>query len=60
MKGLTIAKFKELWQTEKSYISLELTDEQIKEFIERSNSESQALDLASDYLLASGSAEDEE
>jgi len=52
-----IAEFKKLWFETKSYISLELTDKEIAEFISMTTSLEMAIDRASDYLLSSGLAD---
>jgi len=55
-----VEEFKSLWSETKSYISLELEDYEIVDFIERGGSIERAVDLASDYLLANGLADVEE
>ena len=56
-----IETFKEIWRQERGYISLELTDRQISDMIDRANGNmAVAIDRAADYLLANGLAEVEE
>lgn len=52
-----VETFKEYWREHYSFIAMELTDEEITEFIKRTNSISRATDIAVDYLLANGLAE---
>jgi hypothetical protein len=56
-----VEEFKDHWAEYKGYISLELEDYQIAEFIERAGgSIEKAVDWAADYLLANGLAEVQE
>ena len=53
-----IAEFKEYWNQHYGYISMELEDYQIADFIQRrGNSIPMACDSASDYLLSQGLAD---
>ena len=53
-----IEEFKDYWREHKGYISLELEDYEIAEFLDRaSNRIELAVEWASDYLLANGLAE---
>jgi len=49
-----VNQFKSYWAEYKSYISLELEDYEIAEYIDRTNSIEMAVDQAADYLLANG------
>ncbi len=53
-----IQQFKDAWGTEKSFISLDLTDDEILDFMERYPKIETAIDLAADYLLSQGLASD--
>jgi hypothetical protein len=56
-----VKEFKQLWNRKYSYISLELEDYEIAEFIGRcSGSVEMAAEGASDYLLSQGLAEVDE
>ncbi len=53
-----IQRFKEFWNTEKSFISLDLTDDEILNFMDRHPKVEMAVDQAADYLLSQGLASD--
>lgn len=56
-----LQEFKDYWNDHWGFISLDLEDWQIIEFIEKAhNSIVQACDRASDFLLASGNADVQE
>lgn len=55
-----VEEFKDHWAEFKGFISLELEDYEIVEFIERAGSVQYGVELAADYLLANGLAEVEE
>ena len=55
-----VDQFKEYWSRNKSFMSLELEDYEIVDFIERAGTIERAVDLASDYQLANGIGEVEE
>jgi hypothetical protein len=56
-----VEEFKEYWKEHKNFISLELEDHEIVEFLERANNRIQlAVEWASDYLLANGLADVQE
>lgn len=57
---MTVKNFIQFWNERYSYISLELTDEEIRGFLLRSTSLEMACDFASDYLLSQGLAEVQE
>ncbi len=53
-----IQQFKFRWFEEKSFISLDLTNDEILDFMERYPKIETAIDLAADYLLSQGLASD--
>lgn len=55
-----VNEFKEHWNENYSYISLELSDEEIEGFINRYPTIARACDGASDYLLANNLSKVEE
>ena len=55
-----IALFKSFWARNYGYISLELTNSQIVDYVASAPSISQAADRASDFLLANGLSEVQE
>lgn len=55
-----ISEFKRYWRIHMSYISLELTDEQIWRYIESTQDIRLAAHYAADYLVAQGLAEVQE
>lgn len=55
-----IAEFKRLWDDKYSYISMELEDYEIIDFLERYRSIERAVDGATDYLLSQGLADVQE
>jgi hypothetical protein len=56
-----VQEFKEYWEKNYGYISMELEDYEIADFISRNNNSIiRACDSASDYLLAQGLAEVDE
>lgn len=57
---MTVKNFIQFWNERYSYISLELTDQEIRDFLLRSTSLEMACDSASDYLLSQGLAEVQE
>lgn len=56
-RELQLAQFKGYWAKHHSYITLELTDAQIIEFVEKTVTIEKACDLVQDYLLANGLAD---
>jgi len=55
-----VAEFKRLWMRRYSYISQELEDYEIYEFIYRYGTVVNAVDGAADYILSQGLAEVQE
>jgi hypothetical protein len=55
-----VAMFKSFWNRNYGYISLELTDSQIVDYVTSAPSISQAADRAADFLLANGLSEVQE
>ena len=55
-----IELFKEFWRHNYSYISMELSDDDIQYYIEEYSSISLACNAAADYLLSQGLAEVDE
>ena len=55
-----VEQFKDLWAETKGFISLELQDYEIAEFIERAGSIRMSVEYAADYLLANGMSNVEE
>ncbi len=53
-----IQRFKEFWNAEKGFISLDLTDDEILDFMDRHPKVEMAVDQAADYLLSQGLASD--
>ena len=56
----TIEDFKNYWNENKGYISMELTDREIQSYLDKFNDLEMAVDLASDYLLSQGLADVQE
>lgn len=52
-----VKEFKEYWNNHNSYISLELSDKEIKKFIKRFPKIEKAVDMAVDYQLSNGIGE---
>lgn len=55
-----LEEFKLWWNKNYSHISMELTDEEILDFVNRNTSIVMACDMASDYLLSQGLADVQE